>query len=399
MSVVEPGSAAPSLIPRVRNLLLQPRAEWDVIAQERTPLMALLVGFVLPLAALAAICSFIGMVFIGVGGFGFSVKVPMMAGLASLVTQLVMSLAGVWLLGFVINALAANFGATPDQTQANQLAAYSGAAAYVGAVFTLVPPLSILAVLGGVYSLVLLFLGLPRLMKAPDDKRVGYFVVILLVTIVASFVAFAAIGAIRGAIGFAGAPFAAAPAPEPNASVTLPNGQTLDLSELSKAAEDLQSLQNDPEAAAAAAVTAEQLRALLPASLPGGLAQTEISTSSAGMPGAAIATAVYANGDRRIELSVTDMGAMAGLAGMAGAFGVQGTRETADGYERVHQVDGRMVVEELSRSAHRAKYGVVAAQRIIIAADGANVSEEDVRAAVNAVGVARVEALAAQGPR
>jgi uncharacterized protein YlxW (UPF0749 family) len=53
-----------------------------------------------------------------------------------------------------------------------------------------------------------------------------------------------------------------------------------------------------------------------------------------------------------------------------------------------------MTIEELSRSANTAKFGVIAAQRIMITADGRNVSPDDVRAAVNAVGVARAEAIA-----
>jgi hypothetical protein len=249
---------------------------------------------------------------------------------------------------------------------------------------------------------VLLYLGLPRLMKTPEDKRVGYFVSILVVGLIAGIIASVAVGSVRGALG-AGPAFGgfgvAANRPPPadvQGKVTIPGGGTIDLGELSKAAEQMQAAQANPEAAAAAAaVTADQLRALLPDALPGGLARTEISTGAYGaMMGAAVATGIYENGDKRIELAVVDMGAMAGLAGMAGAFGVQGTRETADGYERVHTVDGRMTIEELSRSANTAKFGVIAAQRIMITADGRNVSPDDVRAAVNAVGVARAEAIA-----
>ena len=40
--------------------------------------------------------------------------------------------------------------------------------------------------LGGLYSLYLLYLGLMRVMKSPPDKAVGYAVVVVLVAIVVS---------------------------------------------------------------------------------------------------------------------------------------------------------------------------------------------------------------------
>lgn len=402
MTIVEPGNAGAGLVDRVKNILIQPRAEWERIAQERTGLPALLSGYILPLALLAAACSFIGLVFIGVGGFGYTIRLPLVTGVVNAVLQVVLTLAWVWVMGLIINSFATTFNSEKDETRANQLAAYSATAGLVASVFTILPALSVLAMIGGIYSLVLLYIGIPRMMKTPEDKRIPYFVTIIVVAIVAGIVATAVLGAVRGAAflgtGGFGGPFAARS--EPPAAVTLPGGQTIDTSQLEAAAKQMEQMAANPEAAAqGAAISAEALQGLLPASLPGGFARTEMSTGSYGaMGGVANATARYENGERSIELSVTDLGAAGAFASMAGAFGAQSTREDANGYERMQTVNGRMVVEELDRSAGRAKYGVVARQRVMIQADGVNVGVDEVRAAVNAVGVERAEALASQLP-
>ncbi|HET7729290.1 MAG TPA: hypothetical protein VFK48_04575, partial [Usitatibacter sp.] len=53
------------LLQRAKNIIVSPRTEWDVIAAENTPSRDLVVGYVLPLAAVAAIAGFIGMTLIG----------------------------------------------------------------------------------------------------------------------------------------------------------------------------------------------------------------------------------------------------------------------------------------------------------------------------------------------
>ena len=58
--------------------------------------------------------------------------------------------------------------------------------------------LALLAAIGGIYSLYLLYLGLPMLMKAPADKAVGYTAVVVIVTIIVYIVA----GSISRAVAF-----------------------------------------------------------------------------------------------------------------------------------------------------------------------------------------------------
>jgi hypothetical protein len=71
MSDVEPGSPARSLIGRVLNLLLHPAETWDVIEAEPATIEGLYRGWVLPLAAIPAVCRALGLFgFRGIEIFG-----------------------------------------------------------------------------------------------------------------------------------------------------------------------------------------------------------------------------------------------------------------------------------------------------------------------------------------
>lgn len=203
MSVVE-GGAPSGLVQRVQDILLRPGPTWDVIAGETATVKGLYTGYVCILAAIGPLCQFLGKLLFG--GFGFA---PFT--LVGAVVGYGLSLAGVYVMALVIDALAPSFGGEKNRIQAFKVAAYSSTAAWLAAVFNLVPMLAFLAIVG-LYSLYLLYLGLPKLMKAPEDKAVGYTVVIVIAMVViygviamimASIMAMGMVGAI-GAAALAG---------------------------------------------------------------------------------------------------------------------------------------------------------------------------------------------------
>jgi hypothetical protein len=203
MTVDPSGASAPALIDRIKNILLTPQTEWEKIDAEAADVNKIYLGYVLPLAALGAICAFIGTSVFGVNLFGTIYRVPMVTGLVGAVLQVGLSLAGVFLLAFVANALAPSFGSQQNMGQAHKLAAYGSTAGFLAGVFSIVPALAILGIVG-LYSLYLLYVGMPRMMKTPEDKRLVYLIVLILVVAVAWIVIGTVMGAVRGAMG--GAP-------------------------------------------------------------------------------------------------------------------------------------------------------------------------------------------------
>lgn len=201
MTLSEPGGAVSGVVERAKNLLVQPRAEWERIADERATLSSLLTGYVLPLAVFSALCVFIGLSVTGVSAHGVTARDGLIAGAAAAVLQVVLSLAWVWAFGLIINALAPIFSAERDSVRANQLAAYAPTALMAASVFILIPPLSFLAGLGALYSLMLLYMGLLRLMKAPSEKRTAYFLSIVGIAVAAGFITLSFWSGVRAAFG------------------------------------------------------------------------------------------------------------------------------------------------------------------------------------------------------
>jgi hypothetical protein len=99
-------------------------------------------------------------------------------------------------LGFIIDALAPTFGASKNFPQALKVAVYSYTPGWVAGILAILPLLGLLAIIGALYGIYLLYLGLPRLMKNPEDKTVPYTVV----TIVGAIVVWVVIAMIGGAI-------------------------------------------------------------------------------------------------------------------------------------------------------------------------------------------------------
>jgi Yip1 domain len=176
------------IVQRAKNILLQPKQEWQVIAGESTTVKDIYLQYVVILAAIPAVAAFIGLAFVGVGAFGVSYRVPVVSALAHMITSYVLALAMVYVLALIIDALAPNFGGQKNFLQAFKVAAFALTASWLAGIFTIIPMLGILALLGSLYSLYLLFVGLPVLMKTPEDKAMGYTVVIIIVAIVISVV-------------------------------------------------------------------------------------------------------------------------------------------------------------------------------------------------------------------
>lgn len=92
-------------------------------------------------------------------------------------------------LSLIIDALAPTFNGTKDKVQSMKVAVYSMTAAWVASIFNLFPALAWLGGLLGLYGFYLLYLGLPTLMKTPQDKALGYTVVVVISAIVLAMVA------------------------------------------------------------------------------------------------------------------------------------------------------------------------------------------------------------------
>ena len=172
-----------NLVMRAKNLLMQPKQEWTAIAAEPHTVQGLYTGYVMILAAIPALAGFVGASIVGYGGLGGGFRVPVAAGVAHMVVIYLLSLVAVYLVALLIDGLARSFGGERSFIQALKVAAFSPTAMWLAGAFAILPALWILGLLG-LYSFFLLYVGLPIVMKVPEDKAIPYTVVVIIAAIV-----------------------------------------------------------------------------------------------------------------------------------------------------------------------------------------------------------------------
>jgi hypothetical protein len=166
------------LVSRARNMVSDPRGEWPVIAAEPDDITALYSSYVVILAGVPLIAELIRTFFV-MRSFNFAV--------GAAVSGYVMALIGVAVLGFFSSKLAPVFGGTDELNQGFKLAAYAQTPAWLGGVFVLLPWIGgVLALIAALYSVYVFYLGIPDLTRVPARRRLGYILLVVLLTIIVS---------------------------------------------------------------------------------------------------------------------------------------------------------------------------------------------------------------------
>ena len=180
-----------NLVERVKGIILSPKTEWPVIAGEPGDAGYLFRNYVAILAAIPAVCGFIGAVLAGA---------PIIAALIVAVFKYLLAFVAVYIVAWVVNLLAPAFASEKSFPNALKVTVYSYTPSWLAGVFLLIPGLRLLTILG-LYGLYLLYLGLPPLMKTPPDKAILYTIVIVICAIVVSLLIGALVTAILAVIG------------------------------------------------------------------------------------------------------------------------------------------------------------------------------------------------------
>lgn len=198
MSTDLPPTTNSPLVERVKNILMKPNEEWGRIDAEPATVAGIFKSWVLPLAAIGPVCMFVGQMLFGYSLLGVTFRPSMGFALSGAITSYIGALIGVFVMMQVLNALAPNFGGQKNEVQAMKVAAYSCAAVWVAGILAIVPSLATIGVLLGLYSLYLLWIGAPRLMRVPADKAATYTIVAIVATIVIFIVVGMLVGTVQG---------------------------------------------------------------------------------------------------------------------------------------------------------------------------------------------------------
>lgn len=180
------------IIGRLRGVVLNTEGVWSEIKDEAIDIKGIYSTYLLLMAAVTPVCQFVGGSILG--------PMPFFSGLVAAVVQYAIALGGVYLMAFIAQKLAANFGGTASLLDTFKLLTFAYFPAMAIGVVHLVP-LNILKLLLllGLFSLYALYLGIPKMTGVPEDKRGIYFITLIGVMIVVAVVFGAIVGSITAA--------------------------------------------------------------------------------------------------------------------------------------------------------------------------------------------------------
>ena len=378
-----------ALLQRVLDILMHPRDTWLQIDAEDGNPARIYLGYLVFLAAIPAVAGFIGYSLIGVGAFGISVRVPVVQGLVSMVVGYVLSLAMVYVLALIANMLAPRFQAQQDMGSAFKLVAYASTAGMLGGVFSILPSLAMLGLLAALYSVYLLYTGIPVLMKAPQEKAVGYTAALVVCGILAGIVVGLATSLVTPGARGLGAGMAGM---GDTGSVTMKVPGTdikIDTGRLEEASRKMEEAQAKGDTQAAAKAATEMMGAalggkggepfapkLLRDTLPervGDLPRTAIearSESAMGMQFTHV-SAQYTHEDKELEIQIQDLGAVPALRmAMAGWATTTAESENADEVERIYRQGDTTIKESYRKDGSSSDVALMLPNGVMVQAYG-----------------------------
>ena len=405
-----------NLIQRATNISLNPKTEWPVIAVEEMTTAELFKSYIIPLSAIPAVASFIGMTMFGMDmGFLGHFRMPILTGLTTLILSFVLGLLSIYLISLIINVLAPSFGGEKSPIQALKVTAFAFTPAWIAGIVNIIPSLGMLGLLAALYSIYVLYLGLPILMKSPEEKAGAYTAVSVICSIVLMVIVMAVVGAFGGMSAMSGMRMGRN---SPSVETTAAMGELAKMGEkMAEAGKKMESAQKsgDTQAQMSAATEAlgaalggdtkvevvdmAKLKALLPETLAG-LKRSRFEGEKTAMGGFKMskAEAQYRDdSNRNITLELTDIGGNKMFGAMFAWAMIESDKETDTSYEKMGKVDGRPTHEKFQKDGSSGEYGVLVAGRFMIEARGNNVDMATLKAAANSIGFSNLEAMKNEG--
>lgn len=184
---------------RAYGLFRDPKGEWEQIRAEETNAPSILLGYVAPLAAITPVFGAIGSMVFGNSFGGAVVRTAPADVLVGSIVTFIASVALVYFLSLLINAVAETFDGQKDELAAVKVAAYAMTPTFMAGFFSIWPPVALIAGLAGIAMTAFLFYrGLPPLMKVPEDRAQGYTTTVMIAGLIAFIILFGLSGCVTG---------------------------------------------------------------------------------------------------------------------------------------------------------------------------------------------------------
>ena len=175
------------ILDRVKAIITNPKETWPQIRDEQISVKDLYLKYFLVLAAVPAIAKLIGNVF--AGRFSFA--------LTSAIITYIISLGFLYIGALIVEKIAGTCGGETDVASGVKFLGFAAVPTYIAGILDIIPhsPAGLLSLIGlliSLYSLKLLWDGVPVMTGVQDDSRIKFLALCL--------VCFLAVGLIVGAI-------------------------------------------------------------------------------------------------------------------------------------------------------------------------------------------------------
>jgi len=168
-------------VSRALSLLLTPGQAWDRIADAPAAPRVLFLRYAVPLAAIPPLCGVFGVLVFGFNIANIGVHMSVVGLILGAVVGYGLTLAMMWALGVFVDFTAPAFGGVRGRQASWNLVVYAATASWVGGFAEIYPSLGIpVGILAGLYSLYALYLGLPKMMGIPEERRLTAFAALLI---------------------------------------------------------------------------------------------------------------------------------------------------------------------------------------------------------------------------
>jgi len=176
------------MINHVVGLFTHPKQEWKAIRGEEESISHMYFTHILFLAAIPAVCAYIGTSQVGwIVGRGDPVMLTEASALQMTVMTYIAMLIGVATMGAFIHWMSRTYDAKPTITQCVIFAAYNATPLFIGGLAALYPNLWLAMLVGTTaicYTVYLLYVGIPAFMSIPEEEGFVYASSILAIGLV-----------------------------------------------------------------------------------------------------------------------------------------------------------------------------------------------------------------------
>lgn len=184
------------LIERAKLIVTQPVQCWNTVLPESDTTAGLFRRYIAPLAAIPSICHYVGMVVFGMSlPFIGTYRWPIIGGLVYSIVMFCMTLGMMFVGAKILEFLAPKFEGSVTEVNALKIIGYSATPGFLLGVLDIIPALSSIAALGGLYGLFILYQGLKAGTNVPSGKFIMFLLSAFGLNIVAGIVMVAVVSA------------------------------------------------------------------------------------------------------------------------------------------------------------------------------------------------------------